>query len=45
MIPLPTHISTRVEESVNRILSAFDDAVQFGLVNLRLDEIKTPSIQ
>lgn len=34
-----------IARCVSRILAVFDDSVQFGLVNLRLGEIKTLSVQ
>jgi len=36
----PYLISSSLMQSVERILAVFDDGVQFGLVNLRLNEIK-----
>lgn len=45
MGPIPRNISLDLDSgiyrSIERILSAFDDVVHVGLVNLRLGEIKT----
>jgi len=43
MGPLPRIISIDIQQSINRILAVFDDSVQFGLVSLRLDEIRSVS--
>lgn len=37
----PYLISSSLMQSVERILAVFDDAVQFGLINLRLQEISS----
>jgi len=42
---LPTTVSEQVTTSIKRIVSAFDDSVQFGLVRLRLSEINQMSLQ
>jgi len=43
MGPIPRNTSLDLDSviyrSIERILSAFDDSVQFGLVRLRLNEI------
>ncbi len=40
MDPSPRLISTRAEEFINRILSAFDDAVELRFIVLRLNKIR-----
>lgn len=40
MGPLPRNTSVIITRSIDRILTAFDDAMQVGLVNLRVGEIK-----
>lgn len=40
----PYLISSGLIQSIERILAVFDDGVQFGLVNLRLSEIKNISL-
>jgi hypothetical protein len=44
MGPLPRFTSLVTTWSIDRILSAFDDAVQVGLVKLRTAEIKSTSV-
>lgn len=43
MGPLPrftsNHLDSVIARSIDRILTAFDDAVQVGLVRLRLNEM------
>ena len=42
--PLPRNTSLVITRSSDRILTAFDDVVQFGLVKLRTEEIRATMI-